>query len=279
MIFKETDLTGFKYAWYKEGSYSINTKSYLTLGRGKANETEIEESWMILPGEYNHMTVKVLDQKNIIIDGQMKPFYEILGKVNKATDTLNLFLAPDKSIDKVENKEEILAKWKEIKKELYFYELIRSSYGEMINIYDKEFHKIDNNIKHNMLYQILFYPLPVFNEEEYIQDIPKRTALSTLFPGKEITYDSQYEISKSEEGGFHVSIKGKGKNVAREFDDIYENSYQKTLKIPMDYGYSVEGEYTYNKDSVLSEVIFHIKEQLNTEMLYVCRYHIKLNKP
>ncbi|WP_419868494.1 hypothetical protein [Chryseobacterium sp. CT-SW4] len=274
-----SDLSGFKYAWYKEGHYTITTKSYLTLGRGKANETEIEEDWVVKPLEYGHIAIQSSTQKYIKADGQMKPFYEILEKVNKATDTLKLFLAPDKSIQKVENKAEVIAKWQEIKKDLRFYELVRSSYEEFINAYDKEFNNIDRNITHNLLYQIIFYPLPVFNEEDITFKIPDRTVLSTLFPGQTIEYSSEFEISKLPEKGYKVLLKGKGKNKADEFNTIYERNYQKTLKIPMDYDYHLEGEYIYNEDSVLSEIMFHVKEQLNAEMLYVCRYHVKLNKP
>ncbi|WP_292008627.1 hypothetical protein [Chryseobacterium sp.] len=272
-----SDLSGFKYAWYKEGHYTITTKSYLTLGKGKANETEIEEDWCINPLEYGHLTINSSTPKYIKVDGQMKPFYEILEKVNKATDVLKFFLSADKSIEKVENKEEILNKWQEIKKDLRFYELVRNSYNEFISAYDKEFTQIDNNIIHNLLYQIVFYPLPVFDQGDINSKMPDRTVLSTLFPGQKIDYSSEYEISKVSGKGYKVLLRGKGKNNIPEFNRIYEKNYQTTLKIPMDYDYHLEGEYIYNEDSVVSEIMFHVKEQLNTEMLYVCRYHIKLN--
>ncbi|MCJ7935021.1 MAG: hypothetical protein MUW56_15700 [Chryseobacterium sp.] len=271
------DLSGFKYAWYKKAQYKINIKSYLTLGNGKANQTEIEEDWTLLPGEYNQITINSSTQKYIEADAQMKPFYEILEKINKATDVLEISLHADKSVNEVTNKDDILNKWSKIKKDLHFYELIKESYETFIQIYDKEFNGIDHNIKQNLLYQIMFYPLPAFRGGGFVDEIPERTALSTLFPGEKLRYSSQYNISKDEEGGYIVKLEGKGEDNQPKFETIYKDKYQRTLGSSLKYKYSSEGEYKYNQDSVLSEIIFHVKEELNEKMFYVCRYHIKLN--
>ncbi|MCW3161413.1 hypothetical protein [Chryseobacterium oryctis] len=274
---EKEELSGFKYAWYKKGQYNINIKSYLTLGSGKANQTEIEEDWILEPGEYNHITINSSTQRYIQADGQMKPFYGILEKINKATDVLKVSLGTDKSINEVTNKDEISGKWEEIKKDLHFFELVKESYQTFINIYDKEFNNIDNNIKQNLLYQIMFYPLPAFSGGGLLDEIPERTTLSTLFPGERLRYSSKYRISKFNEG-YKVKLEGRGKNQSGEFDGIYKKNYQRTLDAPLDYKYLIEGEYLYNEDSVLSDVMFHVKEELNEKMFYVCRYHIKLNK-
>lgn len=271
------ELSELKYAWYKEGRYSINIMSYLTLGSGKANQTEIEEEWIVEPGEYNHLTINSSTQKYIQADAQMKPYYQILEKINQATKVLKLSLNEDKSINEVTNKDEILEKWEEIKKDLYFLELIKDGYRTFINIYDKEFGNIDDNIKHNLLFQIMFYPLPWFSGEESSDKIPERVVLSTLFPGERLRYSSEYKILKAEKG-YKVELVGEGKNPSGDFETIYKKNYQRTLGTSLRYKYHIEGEYWYNEDSVLSEVLFHIKEELNEKMFYVCRYHIKLNE-
>lgn len=272
-----SDLSTFKYAWYRNGKYSINVKSYLTLGNGKANETETEEIWEIIPGEYRHIELLISDKKYINFDTQMKPFYEILDQVNSATNHLSLILDEDKTVEEIENKNEITEKWEEVKrKELRFLQLVKDSYNEIINIYDKEFERIESNIKANLLYQILFYPFPeaginfknegVFKEREF---------LSTLFPGEKIVYGTDYQFSENKDH-YQMNVKGNLKSHTGDFEEIYASQYQKSLNIPLDYDLMMEGEYHYNHDSVLSEVIFHIKERLNDKMLYVCRYHIQL---
>lgn len=271
------ELNSFKYAWYRNGKYSVNVKSYLTLGNGKANETETEEIWEIIPGEYKHIDILISDKKYIRFDAQMKPFYEILDKVNKATENLALLLSEDKTIEKIENEAEIIEKWEEIKrKELRFLQLVKESYNEIINIYDKEFQRIDDNIKANLIYQILFYPFPntgvnFTNEGQF----KEREFLSTLFPGEKIVYDTNYQFVDNKDK-FQMNIKGKLKSHTGDFDEIYANNYQKALNIPLEYDLMLEGEYIYNLDSVLSEIVFHVKEKLNEKMLYVCRYHIQL---
>lgn len=271
------ELNSFKYAWYRNGKYSVNVKSYLTLGNGKANETETEEIWEIIPGEYKHIEVLISDKKYIRFDAQMKPFYEILDKVNKATENLALLLSEDKTIEKIENEAEIIEKWEEIKrKELRFLQLVKESYNEIINIYDKEFQRIDDNIKANLIYQILFYPFPntgvnFTNEGQF----KEREFLSTLFPGEKIVYDTNYQFVDNKDK-FQMNIKGMLKSHTGDFDEIYAQNYQKALNIPLEYDLVLEGEYIYNLDSVLSEIVFHVKEKLNDKMLYVCRYHIQL---
>lgn len=271
------ELNSFKYAWYRNGKYSVNVKSYLTLGNGKANETETEEIWEIIPGEYKHIDILISDKKYIHFDAQMKPFYEILDQVNKATENLALLLNDDKTIDKIENEAVIVEKWEEIKrKELRFLQLVKDSYNEIINIYDKEFHRIDDNIKANLLYQILFYPFPntgvnFTNEGEF----KEREFLSTLFPGEKIVYETNYQFVDNKDK-FQMNILGKLKSNTGDFDEIYAQNYQKALNIPLEYDLMMEGEYIYNLDSVLSEIVFHVKEKLNEKMLYVCRYHIQL---
>jgi len=271
------ELNSFKYAWYRNGKYSVNVKSYLTLGNGEANETETEEIWEIIPGEYKHIDLLISDKKYIHFDAQMKPFYEILDQVNKATENLALLLSEDKTIDKIENEEEIIDKWEEIKrKELRFLQLVKDSYNEIINIYDKEFQRIDDNIKANLLYQILFYPFPntgvnFTNEGQF----KEREFLSTLFPGEKIVYDTNYQFVDNKDK-FQMNIKGNLKSHTGDFDEIYAQNYQKALNIPLEYDLMMEGEYIYNLDSVLSEIVFHVKEKLNEKMMYVCRYHIQL---
>ena len=271
------ELNSFKYAWYRNGKYSVNVKSYLTLGNGKANETETEEIWEIIPGEYKHIEILISDKKYIHFDAQMKPFYEILDQVNKATENLALLLNEDKMIDKIENEAVIIEKWEEIKrKELRFLQLVKDSYNEIINIYDKEFQRIDNNIKANLLYQILFYPFPntgvnFTNEGEF----KEREFLSTLFPGEKLVYETNYQFVDNKDK-FQMNIVGKLKSYTGDFDEIYAQNYQKALNIPLEYDLMMEGEYIYNLDSVLSEIVFHVKEKLNEKMLYVCRYHIQL---
>lgn len=275
---KNDQLAGFKYAWYKKREYNINIKSYLTLGTGKANQTEIEEDWVVIPGEYNHITIQSSTQRYIQADGQMQPFYEILEKINKATEVVELSLNTDKSIHEVTNKNEIVSRWEEIKKDLHFFELVKESYKVFIQIYDKEFNNIDRNIRQNFLYQIMFYPLPAFSGGSFTDEIPVRTALSTLFPGEELEYSSSYKILKNKEGGFTVKLDGKSKGYQSRFESIYKDKYQRTLGNALEYKYAIEGEYLYNEDSVLSEVIFHVKEELNEKMIYVCRYHIRLSE-
>lgn len=271
------ELNSFKYAWYRNGKYSVNVKSYLTLGNGKANETETEEIWEIIPGEYKHIDILISDKKYIHFDAQMKPFYEILDQVNKATENLALLLNEDKTIDKIENEAVIIEKWEEIKrKELRFLQLVKDSYNEIINIYDKEFQRIDNNIKANLLYQILFYPFPntgvnFTNEGQF----KEREFLSTLFPGEKIVYETNYQFVDNKDK-FQMNILGKLKSHTGDFNEIYAQNYQKALNIPLEYDLMMEGEYIYNLDSVLSEIVFHVKEKLNEKMLYVCRYHIQL---
>lgn len=271
------ELNSFKYAWYRNGKYSVNVKSYLTLGNGKANETETEEIWEIIPGEYKHIDILISDKKYIHFDAQMKPFYEILDQVNKATEDLSLLLNEDKTIEKIENETVIVEKWEEIKrKELRFLQLVKDSYNEIINIYDKEFQRIDDNIKANLLYQILFYPFPntgvnFTNEGQF----KEREFLSTLFPGEKIVYDTNYQFVDNKDK-FQMNIVGKLKSHTGDFDEIYAQNYQKALNIPLEYDLMMEGEYIYNLDSVLSEIVFHLKEKLNEKMLYVCRYHIQL---
>ncbi|WP_435525425.1 hypothetical protein [Chryseobacterium indoltheticum] len=103
----------------------------------------LKKSWEIVPGEYKHIDILISDKKYIHFDAQMKPFYEILDQVNKATENLALLLNDDKTIEKIENEELILEKWEEIKrKELQFSAVGKNSYNEIINIYDKEFREL-----------------------------------------------------------------------------------------------------------------------------------------
>lgn len=271
------DFDAFKYAWYRNGRYSVNVKSYLTLGSGKANETETEEIWEIIPGEYRHLEIFISDKEYIHFDSQMKPFYEIIDQVNSATSHLSVFLDEDKTVEKVENENEIIEKWEEVKRrELRFLQLVKDSYNEIISIYDKEFERIEDNIKANLLYQIIFYPFPEAgvnfkNEGEF----KEREFLSTLFPGEKIVYSSDYQFLNDRDH-YLMNVKGKVKSHTGDFEEIYASKYQKALDVPLDYDLMMEGEYHYNHDSVLSEVIFHVKEKLNDKMLYVCRYHIQL---
>lgn len=271
------ELNSFKYAWYRNGKYSVNVKSYLTLGNGKANETETEEIWEIIPGEYKHIEIFISGKKYIHFDAQMKPFYEILDQVNKATENLSLLLNEDKTIDKIENEAVIIEKWEEIKrKELRFLQLVKDSYNEIINIYDKEFQRIDDNIKTNLLYQILFYPFPNIGVNfTHEGEFKEREFLSTLFPGEKIVYETNYQFVDNKDK-FQMNILGKLKSHTGDFNEIYAQNYQKALNIPLEYDLMMEGEYIYNLDSVLSEIVFHVKEKLNEKMLYVCRYHIQL---
>jgi hypothetical protein len=62
---ENNDLSGFKYAWYKKAEYHINIKSYLTLGTGKANQTEKEQDWNLLHVEYNHINVESYNKRYI----------------------------------------------------------------------------------------------------------------------------------------------------------------------------------------------------------------------
>lgn len=273
------NLTDFKYAWYKNGKYSVNIKSYLTLGNGKANETETEQFWEIFPGEYKHIDLRISDMKYIHFDSQMKPFYEIVDKINTATNHLSLLLDDDKTIEQVENQKRILEKWEDVKrKELRFLQLVKDSYNEIIEIYDKEFGRIDLNIKNNLLYQIMFYPFPDIGvnlqEKGTFKD---REILSVMFPGEKIVYSSDYTLEENKDG-YQLNVKGHLKEHSGDFHEIYAKKFQKTLEVPLEYDFMLDGEYIYNKDSVLSEIVFHVKEKLNDAMLYVCRYHIQLLK-
>lgn len=271
------DFNDFKYAWYRNGKYSVNVKSYLTLGNGKANETETDEIWEIIPGEYKHIEILISEKKYIHFDAQMKPFYEILDQVNKATETLSVILNEDKTIHRVENEAEVIEKWEQIKwKELRFLQLVKESYNEIITIYDQEFQRIESNIKANLLYQILFFPFPCTGANfQKAGDFRERETLSTLFPGEKITYDTSYQFEEQKDN-FQMNVKGKLKSHNGNFEEIYAQNYKKALNIPLEYDLMMEGEYVFNKDSVLSEIIFHVKEKLNDKMLYVCRYHIQL---
>lgn len=273
------DLAGFKYAWYKNGKYSVNIKSYLTLGNGKANETETEQIWEISPGEYKHIDLLISETEYIHFDSQMKPFYEILDKINTATYHLSLLLNEDKTIEQVENHQKILEKWEDIKrKELRFLQLIKDSYNEIISIYDKEFSRIDANIKSNLLYQIMFYPFPDAGINLQNEGVFKdREILSVMFPGEKIVYASDYKLEENK-NGYQLNVKGHLKSHTGNFNEIYTEKFQKTLEIPLDYDFMLDGEYVYNEDSVLSEIVFHVKERLNDAMLYVCRYYIQLLK-
>lgn len=272
-------IKNFRYAWYKNAAYSVNVKSYLTLGKGKANETETEEIWQIHPGEYGHMHIDISEKKYLKSDHQMKPFYEILDKVNDATNSLSLVLHEDKTINSIENLDEILHKWDDIKrKELRFLQLVKDSYNEMIEIYDREFERVEHNIKSNLLYQIMFYPFPEPNAEGFISEkMEDRTILSTLFPGETVDYSSSRQLEKTD-AGYLMMVRGENSGHGANFETIYAEKYQPTMNIPLSYEMTLEGEYHYNEEAVLSEIVFHVREKLNESMLYVCRYHVQLLK-
>ena len=266
----------FKYAWYKDGCYRITVKSYLTLGQGKINEYEFVENWLISPKEFNHLSLHIKDKVYIQMDGQMKEFYKILDIINSATQDLEILLNEDKTFQKILNQEEILEKWEVIKeKELKFFELIKESYHTFIQIHDKEFQNLDENIQNNLLYQLLFYPFPITDEGYLRKDNIETEAYSILFPNEKIIYQSKYDIEQND-NLFLVKMQAEGKSKTGSFEEAYVKDYQKTIKLPLDYKYTIEGNYSYNKDSVLDEAIFFVKEQLNSEMLYVCQYKIQL---
>ncbi|WP_435525424.1 hypothetical protein [Chryseobacterium indoltheticum] len=89
-------------------------------------------------------------------------------------------------------------------------------------------------------------------------------------------YETNYQFVDNKDK-FQMNIVGKLKSHTGDFDEIYANNYQKALNIPLEYDLMMEGEYIYNLDSVLSEIVFHVKEKLNEKMLYVCKISYSIN--
>ncbi len=268
--------TAFTYAWYKEAEYAMRTRSYLTLGTGKANETQTEEIWTLQPGEFNQLDLNISPKVYPQFDRQMKPFYDLLHSIEAVTRHLELQLGPDKTVSGIRNQEEIWHKWESVKeKEFKFLELINQNNKQVIDKYDQEIAQTGENLQHSLMYQLMFYPF----SEDQPQSGPfaARETPSVLFPGELLTYASGYEINEAA-AGYEMKVKGAAETVPPQFAKRYEQEYKEMLNLPLEYDFSLEGSYSFNGESVLAEAVFHVKERLNDLMFYVCEYHIELLK-
>jgi len=266
-----------RYSWYKFAAYQIRFKSYLTLGKGKVNETEFTENWIVEPKEFNHLTLHTSPKEYIKFDHQLKDLYKVLGIIQKSITKLEIELNHDKTFRTVTNKEEIKQLWNEIKlKELKYYDLVNQNFHLLIEAHEQEIQNLDANIKNNIIFQFMFYPFPINDVGEIINSSIKQTLYSIFFPSYQIEYSTTYKIEKSN-NSFQITVNG-GSNESASIEDLYHKNYQQTLKQDLAYNFSVEGKYEYTKESVLDEANLFVQEKLNDDMLYVCQLQIKLIK-
>ena len=267
------------YSWGKDGKYQIDISSYLTLGNGKVNETQSNEIWSISFNKDNLLDITTSAKKYIRIDSQLKSVYELIEIVNRAFQHMILRLDEDKTILKVVNEDEIKKNWSIIKKnDLRFYELIKDSYKEIITSYDGELNRITENIRANILYQILFFPyLKIKHSQTMWRHLKKEKTVSIFFPNEKVEYETQYKTDK-EEGLYRIKINGYNKRVSESINNFstqYTQKYEGLLKISLKYSFVIEGDYYYDEFGILKKALFHVKESLNEAMYYACKYEIK----
>lgn len=280
---KELGKRNITYDWEGDSVYSIKVSSYLQLGEGKINETEITRKWKVnYNEELQQINLEEIEYHNSKIDSQLKPLYEITEIINKATQYMTLQLDKEKTICGISNIREIKNKWEDIKNnELKLKGLLNEAYRQLIDIYDKQFNNLVGNIRVNLLYQIFFFPFSkVRYEEEEYQPLMERSTVSLLFPGEMLNYKLSYKSKIKDQDFLFVYIKSEpGGNYNKSLHASYEEKYKKALEADFDYHFFTEGEYVHRKGGYLDHATFYFKEKVNKKMQYVCKYEIKLAEP
>lgn len=280
---EELNKKDITYDWEEDSVYSIKISSYLQLGEGKINETEINRKWKINYKEkLQQIDLEEIEYHNSKIDSQLKPLYEITEIINKATQYMTLQLDKEKTICGIPNIREIRSKWEDIKNnELKLKELLNEAYQQLIKMYDKQFDNLVWNIRINLLYQIFFFPFSKirYEQEKYLP-LMERTTVSLLFPGEMLNYKLFYRSRIIEEDFLFVYIKSEpGGNYSKSLQESYEEKYKKALEADFDYHFFTEGEYVHRKGGYLDHATFYFKEKVNKKMQYVSKYEIKRIEP
>lgn len=267
------------YNFLPNSSYKIEIYTSLYYLGKPVTENQIDSTWRInYDREQNSIFLEVTDKNRIKVDGQIIPLLDIVDKINKATDSLNLQLKSDKTIKNVINDQQILDRWEQIKfDDLKFYELEDEYFKLIIQAYDVEFKSLTKSLRNNILYQIFFYPQGnVVAPAAELQLIGEnQTLISQLFPQQFISYDL---FSKSQEidGKVEVLCTSKltdGWNSA-SLQTEFKKSYATLIEDPFDFKFSLESKYNYDERGILKSAKSYIKEQANEKLFYISEYKI-----
>lgn len=242
-------------------------------------ENQIDSTWRInYDSEQNSVVVEVTDKNRIKVDGQIVPLLDILDKINKATDSLNLQLNTDKTIKNVINDKEILDQWEKIKfDDLKFYELEDEYFKLIIEAYNLEFNSLSKSLQKNILYQIFFYPQGnvVVPTAESKLIAGNQTVISQLFPQQFISYDL-YSKSQEIDGMVEVICSSKVPNDwnTKNLEAEFKKNYATLIEDPFDFKFSLESKYNYDEQGILKIAKSYIKEQANEKLFYISEYKI-----
>lgn len=268
-----------EYNYPPNSTYKIEIFTSLYYLGKPVTENQIDSTWRInYDSEQNSVFVEVIDKNRIKVDGQIVPLLDILDKINKATDSLNLQLNNDKTIKSVINTKEILDWWETIKfNDLKFYELEDEYFKLIIEAYNLEFNTLSKSLQKNILYQIFFYPegnVVVPTEEAKLIG-GNQIVISQLFPQQFISYDL-YSKSRIVDGEVEVICSSKVPNDwnTKNLEAEFKKNYATLIEDPFDCKFSLESKYNYDEQGILKSAKSYIKEQANEKLFYISEYKI-----
>lgn len=267
------------YNFPPDSKYKIEIFTCLYYLGKPVTENRIDSTWTInYDREQNTVLLEVTDKNRIKVDGQIIPLLDIVDKINKATDSLNLQLNSDKTIKNVINDQQVLDRWEQIKfDDLKFYELEDEYFKLIIQSYNLEFKSLTKSLEKNILYQIFFYPQGnVVVPTAELQLIGEnQTVISQLFPQQFISYEL-YSKSQEIDGKVEVLCRSElaGGWNSRDLQTEFKKSYATLIEDPFDFKFSLESKYNYDERGVLKNAKSYIKEQANEKLFYISEYKI-----
>lgn len=269
------------YNFPKNARYRIEIATSLYFMGKPISENKIESIWQINYNETDQsVLVEVIDKKHIKVDGQIKPLLEIVDKINKTTNVLHLELNEDKTVKDVLNLDAVLQTWEKIKfNDLTIHALEDDYFKMIVEAYDQEFNTLSKSIDKNILYQIFFYPqgkisIPT-TESKKIKE--NKHTISQLLPNQSIYYDLWYKTEpKDNEILVLCSASASKKWNKSSLKKEYEKNYAKILGDPFQFEFTLNSQYTHDKNGLLKSGKTFIKEQANANLFYIGEYAITL---
>lgn len=278
---KESNAPTLNFNWDNNSKYKIEIATTLFFMGKPVSDNKTESIWQVSFIESdNTIHLDVVDKKNIKLDSQIKPLMEIIDQINKTTNSLELKLDKNKTIERVSNLKPILKKWETVKfEDLKFHQLADDHFNQIIRAYDFDFNNLHDSLKNNVLYQLFFYPQGLVKypiQSTQIIATNKKTN-SQLFPQHSVFYDLMYK-SKIENEKIIVScFTGLNEKFDKKLIMLdYEKNYASLLSSSFSYKFLIEGQYTHSMQGQLEKAVIYIKEQASSELYYVSQYNFTL---
>ena len=271
---------GLDFTFFANASYAIEISTSLYYMGKPISKNTIESIWTTTFDKSSRIIkVQVSNRKNVEIDNQVAPLLELIEKINKTTEYLELQLNEDLTVAEVANLDSVLKKWEFIKfNELKVYELEDDYFKVIIAAYENEFKNLIESLKMNILYQIFFHPqgyseLQKGRSRSIAENV--KTA-SQLFPQQHIYYDLNCK-NEILEDGFQINSNSSKPNSfnTNNLESEFKKNYSQLLKEPFDFNFFRESQYIYNEDGSFLHGKTYIKEQASKELFYIGEYVIK----